>query len=182
MPSHLHERFVPLVLSLSGIQKITDEERAKENPELAILSSMAHARDPYPAKSARIALLAQMAGLALGPDRSALYCDMVLHSLPEAARRALQAMDTSKYEHQSEFARRYFEEGPVADVRLGRAEIVLKLLITRYGMLSLAVAARVYGASSADLHRIAQRVLTAQTLDEALGTLIGAPSSPLVDG
>jgi hypothetical protein len=35
--------------------------------------------------------------------------------------------------------------------------------------LSAAVAARVQGADAADLDAIAQRVLTAQTLDEALG-------------
>ena len=45
--------FVPWVLSLSGVPEITDEERAKEDPELAVLSAMAHARDPDPAKSAR---------------------------------------------------------------------------------------------------------------------------------
>jgi hypothetical protein len=101
-------RFVPWVLSLSGVPEITDEERAKADPELAVLSAMAHARDADPAKSARIALLAQMVSLGLDAERSKLYCDLVLHSLPEAARRALQAMDASKYQYQSEFARRYY--------------------------------------------------------------------------
>jgi hypothetical protein len=159
-------RFVPWVLSLSGVPEITDEERAKEDPELAVLSAMAHARDPDPAKSARIALLAQMVSLGLDAERSRLYCDLVLHSLPEAARRALLAMDASKYEYQSEFARRYYGQGVAAGV----AKIVLKLLATRYGALPPAVTARVQGASTEDLDGIAQRVLTAQTLDEALGT------------
>jgi len=103
--------------------------------------------------------------LGLDAERSRLYCDLVLHSLPEAARRALQAMDASKYEYQSEFARRYYGQGK-AD---GVAEIVLKQLATRFGALAPAVATRVQSASAADLERIAQRVLTAQTLDEALG-------------
>jgi hypothetical protein len=162
--------FVPWVLSLSGVPEITDEERAKEDPELAVLSAMAHARDPDPAKSVRIALLAQMASLGLDAERSTLYCDLVLHSLPEAARLALLAMDASKYEYQSEFARRYFGAGKAEGVAQGRVEIVLKLLATRYGQLSAAVAARVQGANTTDLDAIAQRVLTAQTLDEALGT------------
>ena len=102
-----------------------------------------------------------MVSLGLDAQRSTLYCDLVLHSLPEAARRALQAMDASKYEYQSEFARRYFAQG--------RVEIVLKQLATRYGALSAAIAARVRGASAADLDGIAERVLTAGTLDEALG-------------
>jgi hypothetical protein len=48
--------------------------------------------------------------------------------------------------------------------------MVLKLLAMRYGALSAAIAARVRDASAADLDGIAERVLTARTLDEALGT------------
>ena len=143
------------------------------HPELAVLSAMAHAQDPNMDKSVRIALLAQMVSLGLDAERSRLYCDLVLHSLPEAARRALQAMDASKYEYQSEFARRYYGQGKADGVAEGRtavAEIVLKQLATRFGALAPAVATRVQSASAADLERIAQRVLTAQTLDEALGT------------
>jgi len=103
--------------------------------------------------------------IGLDAERSTLYCDLVMHSLPEAARRALKAMDISKYQYQSEFARRYFGQGKAAGV----AETVLKLLATRFGALSSAVAARVQSANTADLDRIAQRVLTAQTLGEALG-------------
>ena len=154
--------FVPRVLSLSGVPEITDEERAKEDPELAVLSAMAHARDPDPAKSARIALVAQMVSLGLDVERSRLYCDLVLHSLPEAARRALLAMDASKYEYQSEFARRYYGQG--------KADIVLKLLATRFGALPPAVATHVQSANAADLDQIAQRLLTAHTLEEAVGT------------
>jgi hypothetical protein len=65
-------------------------------------------------------------------------------------------------------------EGKAAGVAEGKAagvaEIVLKQLATRFGALSPAVATRVQSASAADLDRIAQRVLAAQTLDEALGT------------
>jgi len=63
-------RFVPRVLSLSGIPEVTDEQQAKENPELAVLSAMAHARDTDTDKSTRIALLAQMVSLGLDADRS----------------------------------------------------------------------------------------------------------------
>lgn len=117
-----------------------------------------------------VCLLAQMVSLGLDAERSTLYCDLVLHSLPEAARRALQAMDASKYQYQSEFARRYFGAGKAEGVAQGRVEIVLKQLATRYGQLSAAVAVRVQGANTADLDAIAQRVLSAETLDEALGT------------
>jgi hypothetical protein len=49
------------------------------------------------------------------------------------------------------------------------AGCVLKQLATRFGTLSPAVATRIQSASTADLDGIAQRILTAQTLDEALG-------------
>jgi len=51
--------------------------------------------------------------------------------------------------YQSEFARRYFGAGKAEGVAQGRVEIVLKLLATRYGQLSAAVAARVQGANTA---------------------------------
>jgi hypothetical protein len=166
-------RFVPWVLGLSGVPEITDEERAIEDPELAVLSAMAHAQDPNTDKSVRIALLAQMVSLGLDAGRSMLYSDLILHSLPEAARRALQAMDASKYQYQSEFARRYFGEGKAAGViegrEEGRVEIILKQLATRYGALSAAVEAHVRGAGGTELDGVAERVLTARTVDEALG-------------
>jgi hypothetical protein len=116
-----------------------------------------------------------MVSLGLDAERSRLYCDLVLYSLPEAGRRALQAMDASKYQYQSEFARRYYGQGKADGVAEGKAagvaETVLKLLATRFGALSPAVATRVQSASAVDLDRIAVKVLTAQTLDEALGTL-----------
>jgi Rod binding domain-containing protein len=80
-------------------------------------------------------------------------------------------MDASKYEYQSEFARRYYGQGKADGKAAGVAEMVLKQLATRFGTLSPAVATRVQSASAAELDRIALQVLTAQTLDEALGTL-----------
>ena len=85
----------------------------------------------------------------------------VLNSLPEVARRALSAMDTKKYEYQSEFARRFYGQG--------RTDLLLKLLATRYGALSASEADKVRNASTPELDSMAMRVLTANTLDEALG-------------
>jgi hypothetical protein len=165
--------FVPWVLGPSGVPEITDEERAIEHPELAVLSAMAHAQDPNTDKSVRIALLAQMVSLGLDAERSTLYCDLILHSLPDAARRALLAMDASKYQYQSEFAQRYFGQGKAAGViegrTEGRVEIILKLLATRYGAVSAAIEAHVRAVGSTELDRVAERVLTARTVEEALG-------------
>jgi hypothetical protein len=162
-------RFVPWVLGPSGVPEITDKERAIEDPELAVLSAMAHAQDPNTDKSARIALLAQMVSLGLDAERSTLYYDLIQHALPEAVRRVLKAMDASKYQYQSEFAQRYFGQGKAAGRAEGRVEIILKQLATRYGAVSAAVEARVRAAGSTELDRVAERVLTASTVEEALG-------------
>jgi hypothetical protein len=78
-------------------------------------------------------------------------------------------MDASKYQYQSEFAQRYFGQGKAAGRAEGRVEIILKQLATRYGAVSAAVEARVRAAGSTELDRVAERVLTASTVEEALG-------------
>ncbi|MGH8217134.1 MAG: DUF4351 domain-containing protein [Steroidobacteraceae bacterium] len=174
-------RWVPWVVGPSGVPQISDEARASEAPELAVLSAMAHGRDPDPLKAARIAHGAHLASLGLDADRGRLYFDLVSNSLSEAARRALQAMDPAKYEYQSEFARRYIRlgreegkaegmaEGMAEGKAEGRAEILIKLLGLRFGALPPGAEARIRGAGIEELDRLAVRVLTAQTLEDALG-------------
>ena len=70
-------------------------------------------------------------------------------------------MDPAKYQYQSEFAKRY--------VAQGRADIVLRQLAVLFGPLPADVAARVSASSSDDLDAIGERLLTAESLDEALG-------------
>jgi hypothetical protein len=77
-------------------------------------------------------------------------------------------MNAPKYEYQSEFARRYYGQGKTAGEAAGRLDIVLKLLTARYGAPSAAIIARVRDANASDLEKIAERILTAPTLDEAL--------------
>jgi hypothetical protein len=154
-------RFVPLVLGPAGVPEITDEVAARADPELAVLSAMAHGQDRDTAKAAQIALVAQMASLGLDEDRSRLYFDLVLASLSEAARQELKTMDPAKYEYQSEFARRY--------VAQGRADMVLRQLALRFGPLPPDVMARISAGSSAELDGIGERLLTAKSLEEALG-------------
>ena len=132
---------------------------------------MAHGKDADAEKAAQIALAARSAIFGLDHDRSKLYFDLVDKYLSEAARRALQAMDLSKYEYQSDFARRYVAEGVAQGEARGRAALVAKLLTKRFGTLTTQVEARIAAASIAELDEIAERLLTAQTVDEALGLL-----------
>ena len=174
-------RVVPLVLGPSGVPEITDEEKARRDPELAVLSAMAHGRDVDQDKALRIALSATAASVGLDAERSTLYVDLTLASLGEAAREALQSMDPTKYEYQSDFARRYFSqgeakgkaegkaEGEAEGEAKGKAEIVLKQLALRFGPLSDREVSRVRAATVVDLDRFAELLLTAASAEEVLG-------------
>jgi Domain of unknown function (DUF4351) len=76
-------------------------------------------------------------------------------------------MNSLGYEYQSDFARRYVAQGKAE----GRVELTLKLLAWRFGPLPDTVRTRVRGAQDAQLDVVAERMLTAQTLEEALGSL-----------
>jgi hypothetical protein len=115
-------RFAPLVLGPSAVPVVIDQDAAKADPELAVLSAMAHGQDPDTDKSLQIAFAAIAATVGLDAERSTLYFDLVLASLGEAARKTLQAMDPAKYEYQSEFAKRYLSQGRAEGEAKGRAE------------------------------------------------------------
>lgn len=165
-------RFRPWVLSPARVPEITDEERARSDPELAILSVMAHGGSVDVEKATRIALTAEAALLGLDAERSTLYSDMLFKALSEAARRALCAMNLPKYEYQTEFAKRYYGQGLTdgeARGRLeGRSELILRQLAVRFGALPEGVRTQLQSASTEELDRIGERLLAASTLDEAL--------------
>jgi hypothetical protein len=139
---------------------------------------MAHGRDRDAEKSLRIALVAQVASAGLDEDRARLYCDLILSSLGEAARRALKQMDPAKYEYQSEFARHYIAlgqaEGRAKGQIQGRSDLVLRQLTTRFGTLSAELRAKIVAASIDQLDAVGERLLTAPTLDDAIAGLLSA--------
>jgi hypothetical protein len=161
--------FRPLVLGPSGVPEIIDKEEAQADPELAVLSAMAHGKDIDAGRSAQIALAAQFASRGLDADRSRLYLDLVFKALSEAARRELQMLDPASYEYQIEFARSYVAEGRAQGEMTGRAALVTKQLTRRFGTLTDAAKIQVSSASVEELDAIGERLLTAQTLEEALG-------------
>jgi flagellar biosynthesis/type III secretory pathway protein FliH len=121
-----HPGFVlkPLVLGPDSIPIVVEEAVAREAPELAVLSAMAHGNEEVGAAIAST-VLAAVAGLE--GERIRLYVDLVLGSLSQAARGALEAlMMSGKYEYQSEFARHYVaqgrEEGREEGLQQGRGE------------------------------------------------------------
>jgi hypothetical protein len=165
--------FTPYVLGPSSVPEVKDESQALENPELAVLSAMAHGRDANSARATEIALAARKASEGLDWDRSRMYLDLIMSSLGEAAREALTTMAKQKYEYQSDFVRNYVAEGraegiAVGEVR-GRAALILRQLITRFGRVESQVDERIQRASVDELDAIGERLLTAQTLQDALG-------------
>jgi predicted transposase YdaD len=169
-------RFTPFVLGPSGVPVVTDAAQALADPELAVLSAMAHGEDADVERSVQIALAAQMAAAGLDEERSRLYFDLVLHALSEAARRALQTMDPAKYEYQSDFARRYVaqgrqegrQEGRAEGRTEGRADLLTRQLTLRFGPLPDAAHAQLASASIEQLDAMGERLLSASSLQEVL--------------
>lgn len=73
-------------------------------------------------------------------------------------------MDPAKYEFQSEFAKRYLNEGRAE----GRASTLLKLLRLKFGDLLPETVERVQTASIDELDRWADHILSATSVDETL--------------
>ena len=177
-------RCTPLVVGPSNTPVVSDLQEAKQNVELAVLSAIEHGQNTDAALAARIVCSAIVASADIDAERSRLYLDLILISLSKSAPQVLEvAMNSLGYEYQSDFARRYIDQGRVegrVEGRMegrmegkaeGRVEIVLKLLELRFAPLTEDVEARIRSARDAQLDALAERVLTAQTLEEALDPL-----------
>jgi len=169
--------FVAWVLGPAGVPVIRDPVQARADPELAVLSAIAHGRSADSDWAASIASIANTAIEGLDEDRWKLYFDLLMTSLSEAARRKLQAMDLDNYQFQSAFVKRYVAMGEAqgeaqgkARGRLeGRAELVIRQLTVRFGAVPEEVRACVASASIAELDEIGERLLTAPTIEDAIG-------------
>ncbi|MDC0723088.1 hypothetical protein [Nannocystis bainbridge] len=162
----------PWVLGPEAVPIITDADRARELPELAVLSVAAHADEPG---VEQIALAALDASRELDDERGIHYPDFVVGLLGRAARLALeQLMATKKrWEPISDMFRKPWlegiAEGEVKGRVAGKAEIVLKLLQLKGFALTEAQRQRVLDCrDEAVLDTWAARVLVATRLDEVL--------------
>jgi hypothetical protein len=117
-----HPGFVlqPLVMGPDAVPVIVDEQVARQDPELAVLSAMAHGHQEVGESIART-VLAAVGGL--DAERVRLYVDLTMSALNEAARFSMEAlMQRGTYEYQSEFARKYVAQGREEGRREGREE------------------------------------------------------------
>jgi hypothetical protein len=165
-------RCKPWVIGPSNTPVVTGLQDAQENVELAVLSAIEHGQSTDIPLVARIASAAILASADIDAERSRLYLDLILISLSKSAPEVIEAtMNSLGYEYQSDFARRYFGQGKAEGRMEGRVEVTLKLLALRFGQLPDATQARIRNAQDAQLNAVVERMLTAQTLEEALGPL-----------
>ncbi len=169
-----HPSFVlePLVLGPDGIPLVADVEQAERAPELAVLSTMAHGRGD---QALAVALAALGAASGLDDERSRLYADLVLSSIGEAARHALEEMMANgSYEYRSDFARRYVAqgrsegraEGEARGRARGRAEAVLAVLRARNIDVGSEAEQRIVACTDlAELDQWARRAATVATTE-----------------
>ena len=155
----------PPVLGREAVPVVTDPAEAARRPELAVLSVMAHGESEHGAAIAA-AVLPTIRGL--DDERSRFYGDLVLNSLNEAARRALEAM-MKGYEYQSDFAKKY--------VAQGRTEEAARNLLTVLVVRGIAVpdAARERILAQKDPERL-ERWLEKAVVAASVGDVIDDPS------
>jgi hypothetical protein len=172
--------FRPLALGPTAMPRVIDPRRAAREPELAVLSAMAHGRGDTQL-AVQIAITAVGASMGLDAARRGLYVDLVLAALGPAAQQEMLRMDPAKYEYQSEFARHYFGEGEAkgeargeargeakGEARgeaKGRVAVLLKqLAVKNLGPLDAQTLARIHGGTLEELETWAVRVLDATSL------------------
>lgn len=167
----------PWVIGPSNAPVVAEPRQAKENVELAVLSAIEHVQNPDAELAARIVFAALDALDGIDAERSRLYFDLIKSYAPEAVEATMNSLG---FEYQSDFARRYYgqgktegkAEGLIAGRLEGRVEIILKMLAGRFGPLPDTIQTSVRGANDIELDALAERMLTAQFLEQALGSLL----------
>ena len=162
----------PLVAGPGAIPVITDEQEARRDPELAVLSAMAHGHREVGVDIARTVLTALG---DLDTERVRLYVDLAMSSLGGAARSALEALMQTKYEYQSEFARKYVaqgrEEGRREGLQQGRhegeQEALLEVLDARGLQVDDSAHQRIMACTDlSQLKRWLRKAVTAESVQE----------------
>jgi hypothetical protein len=172
----------PLVVGPKVIPILTQLERARRAPELAVLSAMAHGHSEHSVAIAKAAFAALEALSAVDVERATVYHDVIDQHLNAAAKTALEELMETKWEYQSNFAKKYIgigraegkAEGELEGEARGKAEgrvekqrqTLAKLIKLRLGEPDAGTLARLQAASEDELDLWTERILTAETLSE----------------
>jgi hypothetical protein len=159
----------PLVIGPASVPVVDDAAVAQRDPELAVLSVLAHGHEPH---AEAIGLVAILAARHLSDERQVLYSDLVYAALSQAARTALEGlMASGTYEFQSEFAKKHQAKGRAEGVAegeaKGRAEALLDVLEARGLPVSDEARARILACTdAAQLAAWVRSAVTAASVDE----------------
>lgn len=117
----------PWVVGPSEVPAITQVADAAALPELALLSVLAHGREPGAERLGRALLEASR---DLDDARARLYTDIAFAFLDDAARAILEAeLQLPGYTYQSEFARRFVTQGREEGREEGRIETLVAAIL-----------------------------------------------------
>jgi hypothetical protein len=165
----------PQVLGRAAVPVVTDPVEAARSPELGVLSALAHGEGD---QGAAIAAAVMPAIAALDAERARFYGDLVLTSVNEATRKALEAK-MKGYEFQSDFVKKCVAQGRDEGLALGldqgrdegRAEEAARAVLTALRVRRIAVSAeeqaRILAThDTAQLERWHERAIVAASLDE----------------
>jgi hypothetical protein len=120
----------PWVLGSDRVPVVTDPARARAEPELAVLSVMAHGNgDPGRALAIAVAAAAGVEAVE-DRDRSMLYFDLIDAALGEAARKAFEMLPQG-YQFQNSALREALARGRAEGSAEARAIAVLDVLDAR---------------------------------------------------
>jgi hypothetical protein len=163
----------PVVLRRDAIPVVTDPAEAARRLELGMLSILAHGESEH-GRSIAGSLLPAIA--ELDEERGRLYLDLLLNSVNEATRRALEAM-MKGYEYQSDFAKRYVAQGRAEGRAQGEARALLAALRARGIPVPDADRERILAELDTErLERWVERAVVASSLAEVLDDLGQAAS------
>lgn len=168
-------RFWPLVVGPEGIPKVTDHEQARREPQLAVLSVMAHGQGDIETAMA-IADAATTAISQLPEDQRLLYSLLVQSNLSTAARKVIEMhprLEKFLTETQRQQLQQTRAEGRAEGRAQGRAEgeaaALLKILAQRGLELTPEQRRRITECTElAVLERWIDRSLSARSIDEVL--------------
>lgn len=158
----------PLVLGPEQVPVVTDPGQADRVPELAVLSALTHGTGPEQERVLRAMLSALR---HVDDQHAAMYTDLILGRLPEAARQVLEGLvNVATYEYQSDYARRYLYARRKATARAtaaGEARALLAVLAARDIDVPEAVRERITGCTDLDqLEAWVRRAATATSVHD----------------
>jgi hypothetical protein len=160
----------PLVLGPAAVPEITDPAEAEKEPELAVLSAVAHGNGPNGRAVIETALVALG---RLDAEHAAVYFHIIWNALREPMRRALEAL---VMERQAEkkmtfppFMQRLIDDGTRAGELKGRREALFRLVARAGITLTEDDRARIAACDDpATLDRWVTNVLGAKTAADVL--------------